>query len=120
MHQVNRESHLVTKGDSKMGVVPVAKKFGSSAFFFLPNCSELGLSLQADRSKRLRFLQLMRRFVFEVRLKASKGTDVMPVLSQMILDKLAEARAVLCLMVKTPGFSNQNLKISNKHEKGLD
>jgi len=49
--------------------------------------------------------------LFEMTLKGSKGTDVIPVLSQMILDKLTEDRAVLCLGVKTPGFSYHNLYI---------
>lgn len=54
-----------------------------------------GFSLQADRF-RLRMLEhLTSRLLFERTLKGSLGTDVMPVLSQMILDREAEARAAL-------------------------
>lgn len=50
-------------------------------------------------------------------LKASTGTAVMPVLSQMILDNLVFDRAALCLGVKTPGFWYHSLRISKIEEK---
>lgn len=56
------------------------------------------------------------RFLFEMTLKASEGTDVIPVLSQMILDRVAEDRAALCLEVKTPGLWYHSLIISKKGE----
>ena len=74
------------------------------------------LSLQAARFRRLMLEQRTSRFLFEMTLKASEGTDVIPVLSQMILDRVAEDRAALCLGVKTPGFWYHSLIISKKGE----
>lgn len=74
-----------------------------------PEFSEHGLSLQADRSRRLRVEQRTSRFVDDMTLNASLVTDVMPVLSQMILDRLIVDRVDLCLGVKTPGFSYHSL-----------
>lgn len=54
-----------------------------------------GLSLQADRFTRRTPEQRTSRFLFERMVKASVGTDVIPVLSQMILGMLAEDRARL-------------------------
>lgn len=106
----------MTKVNLELGVFPIIKEFGSSAV--LPEVLKSDVSLQADRSRRRKLLQLTSRLLRERRLKGSMGTDVMPVLSQTILDKLAEDRAVFCLGVKTPMFSNQNLTVSNKEEKG--
>lgn len=75
------------------------------------------VSLQADRFRRLMLEQRTSRFLFEMTLKASEGTDVIPVLSQMILDSVAEDRATLWREVKTPGFWYHSLFISKK-EKG--
>lgn len=68
-----------------------------------PKCIKSGLvmlplqvfSAQGDRFRRGILLHLRSRFLLEMRLKGSRGTDVMPVLSQMILDREAEARAAL-------------------------
>ena len=73
-----------------------------------------GLSLHAVRSTPRMLLQRTSRFLFETTLKAFAGTVVMPVLSQMILDKVTEDRATLCLAVKTPGFSCHSLTISKE------
>lgn len=95
---MNNGMHLVT-----------GQKF--SSLFISPEVWVLDLLLQADRSKRRMVLHWTSRLVLETRLKALAGTDVMPVLSHMILDKEAEDSAFLCLAVKTPGFSYQSLKI---------
>lgn len=76
----------------------------------LPHC----LSLQADRFSRWILEQLTSRFLDEMRSKASLGTEVMPVLSQMILDRDARDRAALCRALKTPGFSYHSLVISKE------
>lgn len=78
-----------------------------------------GLSLQALRSTPRIPLQRVRRFLFEMTLKASRGTALTPVLSQIILDNLAFDRAALCLGVKTPGFSYHSLRISKGEEKRI-
>lgn len=54
-----------------------------------------GHSLQADRFRLRMLLQKTSGFLFETMLKGSLGTDVIPVLSQMILDKVAVDRAAL-------------------------
>lgn len=61
-----------------------------------------------------------RRFLFEKMSKALVGTDVIPVLSQMILDRVTADRADLCLDVKTPGFSYHSLFILNKRSRERD
>lgn len=57
----------------------------------LPHC----LSLQADRFSFGILEHLTSRFLDEMRSKGSLGTEVMPVLSQMILDRDARDRADL-------------------------
>lgn len=79
-----------------------------------------GHSLQADRFRLRMLLQKTSGFLFETMLKGSLGTDVIPVLSQMILDKVAANRAALWLGVKTPGFSYHSLIISNKRSSKSD
>lgn len=70
-------------------------------------------SLQANRLRRRMVEHLTNRFLLEMALKGSMGTDVMPVLSQMILEREAEDRAALWLLVKTPGFSYHSLNVWN-------
>lgn len=70
-----------------------------------PVFGEHCVSLQANRFRRWTPEQRTSRLVREMTLNASRGTDVMPVLSQMIRGRLAEDRALLCLRVKMPGFS---------------
>ncbi len=60
-----------------------------------PDLAVQGLSLQADRFRRRMLEQRTSRFLFEGMVKASVGTDVIPVLSQMILDMVVEDRARL-------------------------
>lgn len=72
------------------------------------------ISLQADRFSCWILEHLTSRFLEEMRSKASVGTEVMPVLSQMILDRDALDRAARCRALKTPGFSYHNLVISKE------
>lgn len=71
-------------------------------------------SLQADRFSRGIAEQRTSRFLDEMRSKGSLGTEVMPVLSQMIRARDALDSADLCLALKTPGFSYHSLRISDQ------
>lgn len=71
-------------------------------------------SLQALRFSRLTELQRTRRFFFVTRSKGFWGTEVIPVLSQMILANDASDRAFFCELLKTPEFSNHSLHMSDK------
>lgn len=80
--------------------------------------SPVQLSLQADRFRLLMLAHLTSRFLFEITSKGSVVTDVMPVLSQMILDREADLRAALCLGVKMPCFSYHSLIVSDTKKAG--
>ena len=69
------------------------------------------VSIQADRFRRGRLEHGTRGFLFEMTLRVSRGTEVIPVLSQITLDKVMEERVLLCLEVNTPGFSHHSLEI---------
>lgn len=72
------------------------------------------LSFQALRFSRGTELQRTRGFSFVTRSKGFWGTEVIPVLSQMILAKDARDRALCCDLLKTPEFSNHSLHMSDK------
>lgn len=76
------------------------------------------LSLQANRFRRRRLEHLTSRFFLETALKGSLGTAVMPVLSQMILDREEDLRAALWLGLKTPWFSYHSLIVSDTRREG--